>query len=230
MQGRGWPRVHPAGIGCALEASKEDGPLVFVHACKLEPEGIVSIAAQLAVSIGAIAGLGQEQDPDAPAVRREVEGDWRRWLCGLLFVRGAKIRQRRPFGSLYERANGYTYDAVKIFMPAGAKKPVYAPYREHVPPDTTAAIFWLKNRDPAHWRDAWQLEHVTGKYIISDKPMSEEQWIKERAVVVDGDDAVDVTPQLEDKSLSSVLSQNNGKSQKWLHRSDFRNAGARAYW
>jgi hypothetical protein len=50
-------------------------------------------------------------------------------------------------------------------MPAGAKKPVYAPYVEHVPPDTTAAIFWLKNRDPAHWRDAWQLEHVTGKYV-----------------------------------------------------------------
>jgi hypothetical protein len=41
-----------------------------------------------------------------------------------------------------------THDAVKIFMPAGAKKPVYAPYVEHVPPDVTAAIFWLKNRDP----------------------------------------------------------------------------------
>ena len=67
-------------------------------------------------------------------------------------------------------------------MPAGAKKPIYAPYVEHVPPDTTAAIFWLKNRDPAHWRDAWQLEHVTGKYLISDKPMTEEQWISERAI------------------------------------------------
>jgi hypothetical protein len=30
-------------------------------------------------------------------------------------------------------------------MPAGAKKPIYAPYVEHVPPDVTAAIFWLKN-------------------------------------------------------------------------------------
>jgi hypothetical protein len=46
----------------------------------------------------------------------------------------------------------------------------------------TASIFWLKNRDPAHWRAAWQLEHVTGKYVISDKPMTEEQWIKERAI------------------------------------------------
>ena len=82
-------------------------------------------------------------------------------------------------------------------MPAGAKKPIYAPYFEHVPPDTTAAIFWLKNRDPAH---CWQLEHVTGKYIISDKPMSTAEWIKARAFVVDGDDAVDVTPQLGDKT------------------------------
>jgi hypothetical protein len=83
---------------------------------------------------------------------------------------------------------------VKIFMPAGAKKPVYAPV-EHVPPDTTAAIFWLKNRDPEHRRDAWQLEHVTGKYVISDKPMTEEQWIQERAVLIDGE-ATDVTPEL----------------------------------
>ena len=70
-------------------------------------------------------------------------------------------------------------------MPAGAKKPVYAPYREHVPPDTTAAIFWLKNRDPARWRDAWQMEHTLGKYLISDKPMSEEDWAKERATLID---------------------------------------------
>jgi hypothetical protein len=73
-------------------------------------------------------------------------------------------------------------------------------------------IIWMKNRDPTHWRDAWQLEHVTGKYVISDKPMTEEQWIKERAVVVDGDDAVDVTPQPE--SLSPVLSPDNGKAKK----------------
>jgi hypothetical protein len=36
--------------------------------------------------------------------------------------------------------------------------------------------------------------------VISDKPMSEEEWIKQRAVVVDGDDAIDVAPALEDKS------------------------------
>jgi hypothetical protein len=89
--------------------------------------------------------------------------------------------------SLYTRGQGYNYEAVKIFMPAGRSKPVYAPYIEHVPPDVTAAIFWLKNRDPAHWRDTQQLEHVMGKYIISDKPMTEEEWARERADVIDVD-------------------------------------------
>jgi hypothetical protein len=125
---------------------------------------------------------------------------WKHPEFGGALKLGKKEADERMERSLYQRGLGYSYDAVKIFMPAGATKPIYAPYVEHVPPDTTAAIFWLKNRDPAHWRDAWQLEHVTGKYIISDKPMSEEEWRKARAVVVVDDDAVDVTPQLEDKS------------------------------
>ena len=62
--------------------------------------------------------------------------------------------------SLYQRAVGYETDAVKIFMPAGAEKPVYAPYRERVAPDTAAAIFWLKNRRKDQWRDRIENEHT----------------------------------------------------------------------
>ena len=113
---------------------------------------------------------------------------------------GKKEADQRTARSLYQKANGYSYDAVKIFMPAGAKKPIYAHYVEHVPPSDVAAIFWLKNRDPANWRDAWQIENVTGKYVISDKPMTEEQWIKERAVVIDAE----ATEVIEDKSVPSV--------------------------
>ena len=67
---------------------------------------------------------------------------------------------------------------------------------EHVPPDTTAAIFWLKNRQPAHWRDAWQIEASVGKYLISDKPMTAAQWIAERALLIEGE-ATDETPKEE---------------------------------
>ncbi len=61
----------------------------------------------------------------------------------------------------YERAVGYTYDAVKVFMPAGAVEPVYARYREHVPPDVNAARFWLQNRRPDRWREKQVVDHVT---------------------------------------------------------------------
>jgi hypothetical protein len=88
---------------------------------------------------------------------------------------GKKEVDERVERSTYQKAVGYHYNAVKIFLPYGSKEPVYAPYVEHCPPDTVTAIFWLKNRDPAHLRDAWQLDATLGKYRISDKPMTEEE-------------------------------------------------------
>jgi len=61
--------------------------------------------------------------------------------------------------SLYQKAIGYRQQAIKIFMPAGKDDPVYAPYVEHMAPDTTAAIFWLKNRRSQDWRDKQDHEH-----------------------------------------------------------------------
>ena len=61
--------------------------------------------------------------------------------------------------SLFERATGYSYPSVKIFQYEGS--PVEVPYREHVPPDPTAMIFWLKNRKPKEWRDRREQE-ITG--------------------------------------------------------------------
>jgi hypothetical protein len=62
--------------------------------------------------------------------------------------------------SLYNRAVGYSFDAVKIFMPKGAPAPVYAPYVEHVPPETGAAALWLTNRRRDSWRNKQQHEHT----------------------------------------------------------------------
>jgi hypothetical protein len=124
--------------------------------------------------------------------------------------------RRRTERSLYERANGYNYQAVKIFMPANRQKPVYAPYIEHVPPDVTAGIFWMKNRDPQHWRDSQQLEHVLGKYIISDTPMTPEQWARERADVIDGTLEENHLPpkQVNTDAASSTLPQNSTRRSK----------------
>lgn len=61
--------------------------------------------------------------------------------------------------SLYQRAVGYSYDALHFSSFQGAV--TATPYREHCPPDTTAQIFWLKNRRPDQWRDK-QIQEVTG--------------------------------------------------------------------
>ncbi len=52
---------------------------------------------------------------------------------------------------LHRRATGYSHDAVKIFSHQGHA--VEVPYVEHYPPDTAAAVFWLKSRQPERWRD-----------------------------------------------------------------------------
>ena len=93
--------------------------------------------------------------PQLPFFRSRTQEDpIKRWAATHAEFRaalkvGKEAADQRVERSLYQRAVGYHYDAVKTFMPAGAKKPVYAPYVEHVPPDVTAQIFWLKNRDPA---------------------------------------------------------------------------------
>lgn len=74
---------------------------------------------------------------------------------------GKEVADERVERSLFQKAIGYEQEEVKIFMPAGAEAPVYAPFRAKVAPDTTAAIFWLKNRRPDLWRDKQQTE-LTG--------------------------------------------------------------------
>lgn len=61
--------------------------------------------------------------------------------------------------SLYARANGYEHDEVDIRVIG--QEIVQTPIRKYYPPDTTAAIFWLKNRKPAEWREMKAME-LTG--------------------------------------------------------------------
>jgi hypothetical protein len=106
---------------------------------------------------------------------------------------GKAQADERVARSLYQRAVGYSFHSEKVHYDKDRAKWARTPIVEHVPPDVTACIFWLKNRDPARWRDAWQVEHTLGKYVISDKPMTEEQWALERA------DVIDITPTEEDE-------------------------------
>lgn len=57
----------------------------------------------------------------------------------------------RVEASMYHRAVGYNYHAVKIMQHEGA--PYSVPYVEHVPPDVGAGMSWLTNRRKDQWRN-----------------------------------------------------------------------------
>lgn len=58
--------------------------------------------------------------------------------------------------TLYEKATGYEHPEEKIFCNEGVI--TRAETVKHYAPDTTAAIFWLKNRQPEQWRDRRELD------------------------------------------------------------------------
>lgn len=72
--------------------------------------------------------------------------------------------------SLYLRAMGYEHDEVDIRVVD--HEIVETPIRKFYPPDTTAAIFWLKNRKPGEWRDKQDVEH-SGDLIVKINKLSD---------------------------------------------------------
>lgn len=66
--------------------------------------------------------------------------------------RGKEEADANVANRLYKRALGYSHAEEKIFNDQGSI--LRADTVKHYPPDTTAAIFWLKNRQPKKWRDS----------------------------------------------------------------------------
>jgi transposase-like protein len=64
---------------------------------------------------------------------------------------GNEVFNPRVERALAERALGYSVDEVQWFIID--KKLEKRIVRKHYPPDVTACIFWLKNRQPEKWRD-----------------------------------------------------------------------------
>lgn len=60
--------------------------------------------------------------------------------------------------ALFQRAVGYSHSDTKIMQHQG--KVITHTYTKHFPPDTTAQIFFLKNRSPEEWKDRHNHEHT----------------------------------------------------------------------
>lgn len=71
--------------------------------------------------------------------------------------------------ALLKRALGYEYEETITEMEevsGGKPKKHIRKVTKHMPPDTTAQIFWLKNRRPDRWRDKIENVQTVGNELL----------------------------------------------------------------
>jgi DNA-binding XRE family transcriptional regulator len=72
--------------------------------------------------------------------------------------KGKEVADATVAEKLYHRATGYEHPEV-ITASFQGQITDRVTVTKHYAPDPTAAIFWLKNRQPKKWRDKQELEH-----------------------------------------------------------------------
>ena len=71
--------------------------------------------------------------------------------------KGKVVADAQVVDSLYNRALGMEVEEVEVR--GDGDNEIRRVTKKHIPPDTTAQIFWLKNRQPELWRDKPTVEN-----------------------------------------------------------------------
>lgn len=110
----------------------------------IEPEGLLKLEGW------ARDGLTDEQISSNMGITTSTLYVWKNKYSEIseALKRGKEVIDRQVENALLKRALGYKYDEVTIEDGVETKR-----VTKEVVPDTTAQIFWLKNRKPYVWRD-----------------------------------------------------------------------------
>ena len=119
----------------------------------LEPEGLLKLEGW------ARDGLTEKQIAYNIGISEQTLNVWKNKYPSLSesLKRGKEVIDRQVENALLSRALGYSYiETTKELI--GGVLVVTKKVTKEVPPDTTAQIFWLKNRKPKIWRDRKDIE------------------------------------------------------------------------
>ena len=119
----------------------------------LTPEGLLKIEGW------ARDGLTDEQIAEKMNICRDTLNEWKKKYPDIsdTLKSGKEVVDRQVENALLKRALGYEYEEVKEKYENGicVERTIT---KKEVAPDTTAQIFWLKNRKPDDWRDKQNVE------------------------------------------------------------------------
>lgn len=127
-------------------------------------------------------GLIDEQIAEKCGITRSTLSEWKKKYPDIsnALKKGKEIVDREVENALLKKAKGYnveikkTFKVRKIDYDSSGKKireyeELQTGYDEvHVPADTTAQIFWLKNRRPDRWRDRQEEQRSNEEVQIID--------------------------------------------------------------
>lgn len=129
------------------------------YQCWLMPEGLLKLEGW------ARDGLTDEQIAKNIGINPATLYDWKNKYPKISEVlkKGKEIVDRQVENALLKRALGYKYNETtqeicKDAVTGEQKLTITKIVTKQVAPDTTAQIFWLKNRKPGQWRDKQEVE------------------------------------------------------------------------
>lgn len=129
-------------------------------------------------------GLTDEQIAANIGISRSTLNEWKNRFSYIsdTLKRGKEIVDIQVENALLKRALGYTYKETTCEAQFNPQTEQYEmvvtkEITKEVVPDTTAQIFWLKNRKPEEWRDKKDVEH-SGSVNNPFAALSTEQLLK----------------------------------------------------
>lgn len=133
----------------------------------LEPDGLLLLEGW------ARDGLTDEQLAEKMGVGTRTLYDWKERFPQIsqALKRGKEVVDIQVENALLKRALGYEYTEERIEVSEKDGRKVVQTVKT-VPPDTTAQIFWLKNRRPDKWREK-QVEGAPAAIQTEDDALTE---------------------------------------------------------
>jgi len=130
----------------------------------LTPEGLTKIQGW------ARDGLSEEQIAHNMGITRPTLWKWKENHDNILnaLKKGKEVVDREVENALHKRAMGYKYKEKTYEPDENGDMVLKKVIEKQVAPDTTAQIFWLKNRKPTEWRDKHEIDnkHEFGENFV----------------------------------------------------------------